>query len=109
MRKNNLDKETRKVLTDQEKIKLLTEHEGWNIVRAKFLDECAKLLNIADINVTNPTMNLVSEIGMRQLAAAKILSIINDVIGTAQQYDMNKTLTEQVENGYVLRTDVVRR
>jgi hypothetical protein len=99
-----LDRDTKKVLTDQEKIKLLTEHEGWAIVQRLFLKEAADLINMGKIDLTKPVGgNIAIEIGMRQLASSTILSILNDVIGTAQQFDMNQTLTEQVEEGYILR------
>lgn len=99
-----LDKETRDILTDQEKIKMLTQSEGWAIVEALFVKEAAKLLNMAEVNLQQPIGgNIVTEIAMRQLASGRILSILNDIKGTAHQYDMNSALTEQIENGYVLR------
>ena len=39
---------------------------------------------------------------MRQLAASKILSILNDIQGTAEQFDTNSQLTEQ---GFILKND----
>lgn len=109
MKKTILDKETKNLLTEQGKIKSLTEHEGWPIVKAKFLSEAAALLNMSNMNPTQPLGgNLIAEIGMRQLASAKILSILNDVIGTAEQFDTNSVLTQQVEGGYILRRDAIR-
>lgn len=99
-----LEDDTKKVLTDQEKIKRLTEQDGWPIVRNLFLKEAAALLNMANMNVAQPLGGSIQvELGMRQLASSKILSILNDVIGTAEQFDMNSKLTEEVESGYVLR------
>jgi len=99
-----LENDTKKVLTDQEKIKRLTEQDGWPIVRNLFLKEAAALLNMANMNVAQPLGGSIQvELGMRQLASSKILSILNDVIGTAEQFDMNSKLTEEVESGYVLR------
>ena len=99
-----LENDTKKVLTEQENIKRLTEHDGWPIVRNLFLKEAAALLNMANMNVAQPLGGSIQvELGMRQLASSKILSILNDVIGTAEQFDMNSKLTEEVESGYVLR------
>lgn len=109
-KKIKLEKDTKDLLSEQEKIKRLTEHEGWPIVRSLFLREAAKLLNMSEVNVITPLGgNLVAEIGMRQLASAKILSILNDILGTAEQFDMNSTLTQEVEQGYILRVPERRR
>ena len=104
-----LDQDTKKVLTEQEKIKRLTEQDGWIIVEKLFLSEAAKLLNMADVNIDKPIGGSLSiELGIRQLASAKILSILNDIKGTAQQFDMNSKLTEQIEEGYILRLPTKR-
>ena len=104
MTKIKLDKETKEMMTDQEKIKRLTEHDGWPLVRNLILKKAGELINISDINVANPSGgNLVAEIGMRQLASARLLEVINDIQGTAEQFDMNSALTEQVENTFIMR------
>ena len=104
MAKIKLDKETKELVTDQQKIKSLTEQEGWPIVRALFLKKAAEMINITDINVLNPISgNLVAEIGMRQLASARLIEILKDVEGTAEQFDANEALTTQIEHQYILR------
>lgn len=103
-KRTDIDSETRNVLSDQEKIKRLTEHEGWAIVRALLLRKATELLNIADINIVNPVNgNLVAEIGMRQLASARLIEILKDVEGTAEQFDANAVLSEQVDHEYIIR------
>jgi len=105
-----LDNDTKKVLSDQEKIKRLTEHEGWPIVEKLLLNKAAELLNMSGVNVQNPLGgNLVAEIGMRQLASARILEVLADVKGTAEQFSANQSLTEQIETSYVYRMPPVRR
>ena len=104
MAKLKLDKETRDTISDQEKIKKLTEHEGWPLVRALILKRAAELINISDINVLNPVSgNLIAEIGMRQLASARLIEVLREVQGTAEQFDANAALTQGVESEYVLR------
>ncbi len=100
--KIKLDKETTVLLSEQEKIKKLTEHAGWGIVRAKMLAECAALLNLNGLDVTNGD-NLLKEIMGRQLAA----NLIVKVQGTADQFEANSGLTEEINNGYILRNDMV--
>lgn len=102
-----LDRETRELLTEQEKIKLLTQHEGWGIVKKMLMEKVAGLLNISDMNPKEPLGgSLIAEIGIRQGAATKIIEILNDVQGTADQFDANESLTQQVENSYIIRPKV---
>ena len=103
-----LDNDTKKLLTEQEKIKSLTEHEGWPLVRSKFLNKVGELLNLSTINILNTAtqINYMNEIGMRQMAAARLVEILNDIQGTAEQFDANSALTEEISESYIIRNDV---
>lgn len=99
-----LDKETRELLTEQEKIKLLTEHEGWGMVKGMFLAKVASLVNISDMDPMKPLGgSLIAEIGIRQGAAAKLIEILNEVQGTADQFDANSALTQEINESYIIR------
>ena len=104
-----LDKETRTVVEAQQKVKSLTQHEGWPIVKALFIKKVAELLNLADVNImatgqsNGMGFNVAQEVGMRQLAAARLIEILNDVQGTADQFDANEALTSAITESYVER------
>ena len=85
----------------------MTEHEGWGIVRQKFLAESAKMLNLAHINIQQPLGGQVGiEIMVKQLASAALLSVLNEIQGTAEQFNSNEALAQTVENNYVIRPPV---
>lgn len=104
-RQKKLDPETRKVFEHGKRVKELTEHAGWNEVRTLFIKKSAELLNMKDINVLDKGQDFLLQIGARQLAAARLIEILNDIQGTAEQFDANATLTEEITSSYVIRRD----
>lgn len=96
------DRETQKVLSDQEKIKLLTEHDGWGIVRKKLLDklmDMGSILNIQDLSPDKITV----EVAGRQLAFQVLKEWLDEVEGTAQQFKNNSELYKEVKDDYLVR------
>lgn len=107
MKKIPLDKETRDVLKKQEVVRNLVESEGWGVVRELFLKKTAEMLNMANVNLAQPIGgNIATEISVKQLASARLLEILNDIQGTAEQFNTNSALTMQVEDSYVIRNDL---
>lgn len=103
-RQKKLDKDTKKVLELGGRIKELTQSAGWGDVRNIFLKKAAEMLNMKDINILNTNVSVIHEIGARQLAAARLIEILNEIQGTAEQFDANSTLTEELEeSGYIWR------
>lgn len=105
-----LDKETKDLLTDQEKIKLLTQHEGWPIVRNIFMKKITEFLNISDMDPKTPLGgSIIAEIGIRQGASTKLIEILNDIQGTADQFDANAALTQDINETYIIRPEARER
>lgn len=104
-----MDADTIEMLTDQEKVKSLTEHVGWPVVRSLILGEAAKMMNMANVNINAPLGGSVgTEIMVKQLASAAILSVLNDVQGTAEQFNLNQPLTDFAEHAYIVRPKQAR-
>lgn len=98
-----LDKETSNLLTEQKKLRDLVSHEGWSIVRKKILEKASELLNLDTLDVLSNPQSAIQEIGMRKLAAYRLLEVLKDITGTVEQFDANSALTQQIEQSYIIR------
>ena len=101
MPKPKVDKETQKLLSEQEHVKNLTEQEGWGIVKGNLIKYVAALHNISSLNSTDPQA-MFNQVASRQLAAGILLEWLKDVEGTAAQFDANKELADQVKGSYIV-------
>lgn len=61
------DDETKKVLTNAEHLRLMTEGQGWEIARAKLIDKILDLQNINNIDVASPEAMMV-DVKARKMA-----------------------------------------
>lgn len=96
-----LDKETKKVLTEGDSLKSMVEGRGWAIARERLLKKVAECLNIADIGLDNP-QNLALLIGIRQEVAKTLIEWMKDIEGTASQHVSNNAYFEEVKDRYIV-------
>lgn len=88
--RNQDDRETNKVLTEQEKIKSLVDSEGWGVVKSKLLARLTDAMDIGNIDDSSPE-KLLTDIRARKIAVGMVWDWLKmDVEGTAEQYVENK-------------------
>lgn len=99
-----MDNETKKVLTEGEKLKLLTEHDGWEVAYQKFSDKIMDLQFIANVDDTTAEKALI-DMKARKYAVTILMDWMkNDILGTVQQHINNNNLTKPVKS-YILREE----
>lgn len=96
------DKETNKILTDQEKIKMLINHEGWPIVRAMFDEKILRLQNVNSVVGTTATAKEKS-MEVNKKVSEVLFEILQEISGTAEQFDTNGMQPIR-DKPYVVRT-----
>lgn len=86
---DNLDKETKEILSDEKKIEHLCEHEGWEIVRNKLIEKIQDLQHIQNVDITSPE-NAIIDLKARGMAVQILWEWLTvDVQGTAQNSKSN--------------------
>lgn len=99
-----MDSETKKILTDGEKLKLMTEHDGWAICRQKIADKIMDLQFIANVNDEDATKALI-DMKARKYAVNILWDWLkNDIEGTIQQHLTNNNLPKPMRS-YILREE----
>lgn len=100
-----MDSDTKQVLTDGEKLKLLIEHDGWNIVYQKFSDKIMDLQFIANVDDSSPDKALI-DMKARKYAVSILLDWMkNDILGTVEQHINNNNLKKPIRS-YIVREDL---
>lgn len=89
-----MDAETKKVLSSQEKLKSLTDHEGWPLARKIFTDTILSLQNAFDIETSDPQKMLI-DLESRKKASALCFDVLRQIEGTASEVEDNKGLLEE--------------
>lgn len=97
-----MDKETKKVLTDGEKLKLMTEHEGWAIAYQKLSDKIMDLQFIANVDDSDANKALI-DMKARKYAVALLWDWVNnDILGSVEQHIINNNLPKPIRS-YIIR------
>ncbi len=91
-----MDEETKKVLTDAEKIKKTIDTEGWRIIMKILNEILSDNDSILDIGSKNRD-DMYIEIASRQLAIGMIKQWIDDVTGITNTYKSYKEIIYQNE------------
>lgn len=79
--------ETKKVLSDQEKVKSLISHDGWPILEQKFMAQIKELQSISSIKGSNATEKMRS-LAANEKAVEMMLTWFDSVVGLAEQHDL---------------------
>lgn len=80
-----IDKDTKKELSEGEHIRMMTESEGWRIVYAKLQDKILDLQNINNIDDSTPE-NALADMKARKMAAVTLFAWAKeDVYGRVEQ------------------------
>ncbi len=97
-----MDKDTQNVMTDGERLRLLCQHEGWDVARKKLIEKITQLQTTIGLKMTDPQQMFI-EVQARTLAAEMLFDWFkNDIEGTAEQHINNASLSKKPD-GYILR------
>lgn len=96
MPQDDLDKETRQVLDRQKAIKETLESKGWSMIVEMLSLKIADIENIVGIDALNPQVAV--DIAGRQLAAATLRDLLDEVNGIKSQYEINTSVNVEVED-----------
>ena len=91
---STLDKETLKVLSEQEAIAQVVNSEGWKYIRQIYFDKLLGLQNSFDIDMNKTPTTIAKEIAIRRKAHEVLTDFWQEVEGTASQADENKVLLQ---------------
>ena len=85
-----IDTETRKIMSDGEKLRLMLEHEGWVICRQKLVDKIIDLQSIKNLEHVTDPQSMFLDVKSRALAVDILYSFLKeDIEGTVQQHINN--------------------
>jgi len=100
-----MDKDTKQLLTDGEKLKQLTEHEGWAIAYQKFSDKIMDLQFIANVDNKDPNTAFI-DMKARMYAVSLLLDWMkSDILGVVEQHNLNNNLSKPVRS-YIVRDEM---
>ena len=97
-----MDTETKEIISESDSLRLMTEHKGWGIARAKLLEKITSLQTTAGLNLTDPQQLLI-DVKANTLAALILIEWLKqDIEGTIAQAETNKDLTP-IDKTYIIR------
>ena len=94
--------EKQQIITDGEAIKETLKSNGWGLIRAKLTEQIMDLQSVMNIDAENPE-EVVRDIKARRTAIDILVSWLKDVEGDLEQYEDNKNLLEDEDNGIIKR------
>lgn len=95
------DIETKTVESRGKLLKELSENPGWHLAKSILSDKILDIQSIMNIDDTDP-IKVFQEVQTRRIAAGLILEWLQEIEGTAQQYEANTKTNENVR-GAVIR------
>lgn len=97
----NIDKETQQVLSDEKKIEMLCQHEGWALVRQKLINRIMDLQSILNVDGNATPEQIAIDLRSRANAISILTDFLQDIEGTAQK---SKDNTETFKKtSYIIR------
>lgn len=97
-----MDQETKKILTEGEKLKLLIEHDGWGVAYQRFSDKIMDLQFIENVDDSSPEKALI-DMKARKYAVSILLDWMkNDILGAVEQHNNNNTFAKPI-NSIIIR------
>lgn len=77
------DKETREILTEQQLLSEILNHQGWPIARKILTDKILALQNAFDIDVTSPD-NMFRDLQARKRTAEILFDFLRELEGSRE-------------------------
>lgn len=95
-----MDIETKKILSDAERLSELSKKEEWKLVKAIFTEKIFSLSDITSFDETEPT-NLAVKIKANQEAIKILIDVLNEVEGKAQSDAHYKDQFKEINEDYI--------
>ncbi len=93
-----LDKDTAKILSDQEKIENTVNSDGWKLIKKIFIQSLNGLDSMHSFPSTGMSFEAIGrEVAARQAAIDLVLNIINQVEGLAEDSKSNRELFKDMK------------
>jgi len=88
-----MDNETKKIISEQDMLRELVGHQGWQVARRIIAD---KILNLQDaFAIEDKTATaMLNDLRVRKKAAQILFDFLKEIEGTAQQSQDNESLVE---------------
>jgi len=96
-----LDKETKEILSDGEKIKLMVEGDAWSIVRKKMLNQIMDLQSVRNVEIASNPAEILIDIKARLVVIDTLLNFLREIEGMAEQYDSNKDILQEYTEEFI--------
>ncbi len=83
------DPETKKILTEQQLLSEVTNHQGWGVVRRIFADKILELQNAFDIETASPT-TMMRDLQARKKASEILFNVLREIEGASTVMEEQK-------------------
>lgn len=103
MDKTLLDKETKKILTDGEKIERFIESEGWKLVKQKLIAKLAIINSISLVPKETNREDMLKEYELREGVVSIVLDWIRDIEGEKNKSKFNKQAFREIEQESIIQ------
>lgn len=88
-----MDNETKQIISEQEMLRELVSHQGWQVARRIFVNKVLELQDAFSIEDKTATA-MLNDLRVRKKSAQTLFDILKEIEGTAQQSQDNESLVE---------------
>ncbi len=92
-----IEKDTKQILTEGEKIQDFVKSDGWQIVRKKLVDKLVLLDSIAAMPKEGSDATIVKQLKIREGVNSIITEWLNDLEGLSEQHSFNTAKFLEIE------------
>lgn len=92
-----MDNETKQILTEQQLLSEVTNHQGWAVVRRIFGEKILALQNVFDIEQASPT-TMFRDMQARKKATEILWQILQDIEGAKEVVETQKDRNSFIVN-----------
>lgn len=97
-----MDNETKKILTDAEKLRLMLEHEGWSVARKMLVEKINHLSLSSSLDKSDKEAMFISMQANDKAAEILFSFLTEDIEGNVRQHINNNILSTKNES-YIIR------
>lgn len=103
MDKTLLDKETKQILTDGEKIEKFVESEGWKLVKQRLIKKLATLNSIDEVPKDLKSEDRLREYDIREGVVSIIIDWVREIEGEKNKSKFNKQIFSEIKEELTIR------
>lgn len=98
-----MDPEEKKITTDGERLRLMTEHEGWAVARSLLSEKILELQMIGDL-VGLPPERMALMLEAKNLAKTFLFDFLNEIEGNVEQH-INNNQKKEPKESYIFKEE----